>query len=319
MIKVLAPANRHPAHRSLADFHRYWAESHGPLFANTGYLRRYVQHLSLPESYDGEPRSNLDGASMFWYDDLDALRHPSQSPEAVALREAVRSDDQQLFDREMDTWPLHHKRASVTATERVIIDGDTEPSMVKAIFIASRLPGLTHDEFFTHWAEVHGALGARLPGLRRYVQNHAILEAYTVRPMTHDGWAELWFDDLEALRSAYVSPQWEALREDGRTLFAQPMGVVIARERIQKWEGIAPVPLDTSGWTEASVRERLARDGYDALATDPDGPSRILTAGRAGLLAVWTEEHLVTIDASRIDARPEAKQSELRAAAVARI
>jgi uncharacterized protein (TIGR02118 family) len=318
MIKVLAPANRHRGHRTLAGFHRYWAESHGPLFANTGYLRRYVQHLSLPESYEGEPRSSLDGASMFWYDDLDALRHPSQLPEAIALREAVRLDDQQLFDRDMAMWPLHHKRASVTATEHVIVDGHREPSMVKAIFIASRLPGLTHEEFFAHWTEVHGALAAKLPGLRRYVQNHAILEAYTVRPMTHDGWAELWFDDLEALRSAYASRHWEALREDSRTLFAQPMGVVIARERIQKWEGVALVPLDASGWTEASVRDRLKRDGYEALGGDPDAPSRILAAARAGLLAVWTEEHLVTIDALRIDARPETKQAELQVGAPSR-
>ena len=307
MIKVLAPANRHPSNRSLADFHRYWAESHGPLFANTGYLRRYVQHLSLPESYDGEPRSNLDGASMFWYDDLGALRHPSDLPEAVALREAVRADDQQLFDRDMDTWPLHQKRASITATERVVVDGKPEASMVKAIFMAGRLPGLTHDEFFGHWFEVHGALASKLPGLRRYVQNHALLEAYTVRQMTHDGWAELWFDDLEALRRAYSSPQWEALRDDGRTLFAQPMGVVIARERVQKWEGIAPAPLDTAGWTEASVRERLKREGYRTLAADLATPARVLAAAHAGLLAVWTAEHLVTIDESRIDARPESR------------
>jgi uncharacterized protein (TIGR02118 family) len=305
MIKVLAPANRHPSNRSLTDFHRYWAESHGPLFANTGYLRRYVQHLSLPESYDGEPSSNLDGASMFWYDDLEALRHPSDLPAAVALREAVRADDQQLFDRDMDTWPLHHKRASITATERVVVDGKAEPSTVKAIFMVGKLPGLTHDEFFGHWFDVHGALGSKLPGLQRYVQNHAILEAYTVRQMTHDGWAELWFDDLEALRRAHASPQWEALREDGRTLFAQPMGVVIARERVQKWEGIVPAPLDTSGWTEASVRERLESEGYGPLAADPAGPAKVLAAARAGLLAVWTPEHLVTIDESRIDARPE--------------
>ena len=316
MIKVLAPANRHPRHRALAAFHHYWAQSHGPLFANTAYLRRYVQHLSLPQTYKGEPASNLDGASMFWYDDLEALRRPLMTPEAIALREAVRADDAQLFDRDMDTWPLHQKRASITALERVVLDGPTRPSMVKAIFIASRLPGLTHDEFFGHWFNVHGALGRRLPGLRRYVQNHAILEAYTVRQMTHDGWAELWFDDLEALREAYVSPEWDELRADGVTLFTRPMGVVIAHERVQKWEGVAPKPIDTTGWTEASVRERLARDGYSALAADPAAPARILAAARAGLLAVWTDEHLVTIDESRIDARPEGALAKLQMATV---
>ena len=51
MIKVLAPAQRHPSNRSLDAFHNYWAESHGPLFANTSKLRGYVQHLTLHEAY----------------------------------------------------------------------------------------------------------------------------------------------------------------------------------------------------------------------------------------------------------------------------
>ena len=63
MIKVLAPAQMHPGRRSLAEFHNYWAESHGPLFANTKYLRRYVQHLTLPEAYGGDPDPTFDGVS----------------------------------------------------------------------------------------------------------------------------------------------------------------------------------------------------------------------------------------------------------------
>lgn len=303
MIKVIAPAQRHPTNRPLADFHRYWAESHGPLFANTRHLRRYVQHLTLPEAYGGQPAPTYDGVSMFWYDDLDSLLHPAASPEAVALREAVRDDDRQLFDR-LPGWPLHHKRASVVAVEHVVVEGETSPSMVKAIFIASRLPGLTHEEFFRHWLEVHGPLAAKLPGLRRYVQNHALLQAYPLRGMTHDGWAELWFDDLEALQRAYASPQWEALREDGRTLFAQPMGIGIARERVQKWDGWQYRDWGVNALSEAQVRERLRQQGYAELASGPSAPARIKAAAAAGCLAVWTEEHLVTIDGSRIDARP---------------
>jgi hypothetical protein len=63
MIKVLAPALRHPTNRSLGDFHRYWGESHGPLFANTKVLRGYVQHLTLPEAYEGQPEPTFDGGS----------------------------------------------------------------------------------------------------------------------------------------------------------------------------------------------------------------------------------------------------------------
>jgi len=86
------------------------------------------------------------------------------------------------------------------------------------------------------WAGDHGQLVSKLPGLKRYVQNHAVLEAYGVatRPMTHDGFSELWFDDLASLQAAAQTPEWQAVREDGKLLFAEPIGLVIARERIQK-------------------------------------------------------------------------------------
>jgi len=304
VIKVIAPAQRHPANRSLADFHRYWAESHGPLFAKTAEVRRYVQHLTLPEAYGGEPAPTFDGASIFWYDDLEALRRPSEAPEAFALREAVIADDRQLFDRSRD-WPMHLRRASVVAQERVVVEGETRPSMVKAVFIASRLPGLTLDEFFGRWYEVHGVLAAKLPGLRRYVQNHALPEAYTLRGMTHDGWSELWFDSLDSLRLAVASPSWQALVEDGRTLFAPLMGIVVARETVQKELGALLPQSAAASWSEEEIRQRLEDQGYMALAAEPDAPRKIRFATANGALAIWTAEHLVTIDASRIDARPE--------------
>jgi uncharacterized protein (TIGR02118 family) len=149
------------------------------------------------------------------------------------LRETVIADDRQLFDRS-PYWPLHAKRTSVAAQEHVIVDGPTTPNMVKAIFTAARLPGLSLDDFSNRWRMVHGPLAAQLPGVRRYVQNHVLPAAYVHHHPTHDGFTELWFDDLAALRLAYSSTEWKALREDGQTLFVYPMSTVIARERIIK-------------------------------------------------------------------------------------
>ena len=257
MIKVIAGAVRHPTNRSLTDFHAYWGQRHGPLFAKTPELRRYVQHHTLPEVYGGSPRPTHDGASMFWYDDLSAMRQPSPrlcevitpadgelydwyvrsnrygDPNTMTLRETVMADDRQLFDRSSH-WPLHARRTSVAAEEHVILDGPTTPTMVKGIFTAARLPGLSLDEFSERWRTVHGPLAARAPGLRRYVQNHVLPEAYAQHRPTHDGFSELWFDDLAALRRAMVSPEWRTLREDGQTLFVYPMAIVIARERVIK-------------------------------------------------------------------------------------
>jgi uncharacterized protein (TIGR02118 family) len=337
MVKVVAPALHHPTKRTLPQFHNYWGESHGPLFANTKSLRRYVQHLTLPEAYGADPKPTFDGVSMFWYDTYEPPRAPAgsdletlallkavlgvsklgddgvakaQQPaspaerEAMALLKAVLKDDAQLFDRST-TWPMHHKSAAVAAREDVVVDGPTSPLMVKAIFIASKLPGLTLDEFFDHWQNHHGRLGARLPGLRRYVQNHAIAEAYADPGRTHDGWSELWFDDLGSLRAAVNSSEWKALGEDGATLFASPMGVGVARERVQKDLDWRYNDWGVNAMSEEDIRQRLMQQGYATLAADRDAPRKIKTAAGRQALAVWTREHIVTIDESGIDTRPQ--------------
>jgi uncharacterized protein (TIGR02118 family) len=303
MIKVAAAAQRHPSNRRLDAFHRYWAVTHGPLFSNSPLLRRYVQHLTLPEAYGVEPVPTFDGVSIFWYDDLEARRFGAPGPQADALRRAVVDDDAQLFDRG-DTWPAHQRSASIVAEERIVVDGQTSPEMVKAIFFASKLPGLSLEKFFDHWLDDHASLGERLPGLRRYVQNHAVPEAYTWASQSHDGWAELWFDDLAALHAAVASPEWMAIREDGATLFSSPLGVVVARERIQKDDDWTYNDWGVGALDEEQIRRRLLEDGYAALAADGAVSRSIKAAASREALAVWTNEHLVTLDESHIDARP---------------
>ena len=259
VIKRVSAANRHPTNRSLEEFQRYWAERHGPFFSHTPNVRRYVQHITLPEAYGGVPAPTHDGVSMFWYDDLQALVSPPPSPtlveaipesnraiydwyvrsgrygppERLTLAEAVGMDDRQLFDRST-AWPRAHRRISVVGTEHIVVDGQATPTMVKAVYMLARRPGLSAAEFRAHWVEVHAALGSRLPGLRRYVLNPGIADAERVRPSTHDGFAELWFDDLAALQAATSSEAWAALQSDARMLFAEPVGLVIARELVQK-------------------------------------------------------------------------------------
>ena len=303
MIKVAAPALKNPERRSMPEFHNYWAESHGPLFSNTKHLRRYVQHLTLDDARGGTPEPTYDGVSIFWFDDLETQLGFAPDERAQRLRNAVRSDDAQLFDR-LPGWPTHHKRASVAAEEIVIKDDPITPSMVKTVTFASRLPGLTLDEFFGHWRDIHGPMCARIPAVRRYVQNHGIREAYSKRDMTHDGWAEIWFDSLEAMWQAQQSPEWAELRADGDTLFTRVMGVGVARELVQKEVDVA-VRRWTEGMSEDDIRSRLREQGYESLAADADGPRKIQAADESGALCVWTWEHIVTIDESALDVRPE--------------
>lgn len=89
--------------------------------------------------------------------------------------------------------------------------------MVKLIYVITRKPGMSVEEFQRYWRETHGPIAARIPGVRRYVQCHVLPELYgreTAPP--YDGAAELWFDDLDAMRLAMRSPEVQAALEDER-------------------------------------------------------------------------------------------------------
>ncbi len=73
---------------------------------------------------------------------------------------------------------------------------------------------MTDQDFFHYWKNVHGPIGARIPGLRRLVQSHRVTVPGDTRPSDYDGMAELWFDNVEALQAARKSPEWKASTED---------------------------------------------------------------------------------------------------------
>jgi uncharacterized protein (TIGR02118 family) len=67
-------------------------------------------------------------------------------------------------------------------------------------------------EALRYWREVHGPIVARLPGLRKYVQNHAMVAPQNDRQF--DGTVELYFDSMESFQAATQTPEWRAVIED---------------------------------------------------------------------------------------------------------
>ena len=86
--------------------------------------------------------------------------------------------------------------------------------MIKLVYCITKKPGLTDEEFFHYWENVHGPIGARIPRLRRLVQSHRLSVPGDKHQPDYDGMAELWFDDVEALLAARQSPEWKASSED---------------------------------------------------------------------------------------------------------
>src|SRR5512145_501384 len=86
--------------------------------------------------------------------------------------------------------------------------------MIKVVYCITKKTGMTAAEFFHYWKHVHAPLGARIPGLRRFVQSHAVEVGKDARAGDFDGMAELWFENIEALLDARQSPEWQASTAD---------------------------------------------------------------------------------------------------------
>ncbi len=86
--------------------------------------------------------------------------------------------------------------------------------MIKLVYCIRKRPDLSDEQFFRHWKDVHGPIGARIPGLRRLVQSQTVAGTAELRAPDFHGMAELWFDDIEWLLAARRSPEWAASTQD---------------------------------------------------------------------------------------------------------
>ena len=85
--------------------------------------------------------------------------------------------------------------------------------MLKFMVVLYKKPGMTEDEFHRFLREVHGPMALKIPGLRRYVQNHTAPDG----KRKHPGWeaiVELYFDDWESMEAAWATPEGEAATAD---------------------------------------------------------------------------------------------------------
>ena len=95
-------------------------------------------------------------------------------------------------------------------------------TMYKIASIGRFQPGTAKPDGRARWTGPHGALGAAVPGIERYVQSHStetlgLLGPTDARP-AFDGYACLWFADRQAFDASVATPEWAALAADSGTL-----------------------------------------------------------------------------------------------------
>ncbi len=84
--------------------------------------------------------------------------------------------------------------------------------MTKAMITLHRRPEMSGDEFRDYWQNTHAPIAAKMPGLRKYVQNHALTTEEGEPPVA--GIAEVYFDSMEDMQDALASPEGEAALAD---------------------------------------------------------------------------------------------------------
>ena len=84
--------------------------------------------------------------------------------------------------------------------------------MFTVTFVLDEKPGMDRAEALRYWRETHGPIVGKVPGVRRYVQQHAIGAPEGDPPFL--GVASLSFDDQEAFAAAASSPEFQAAVAD---------------------------------------------------------------------------------------------------------
>ena len=83
--------------------------------------------------------------------------------------------------------------------------------MITRVFFAARRADLTTEACLAHWQGRHAAIGASLPAVRSYVQNHGLMShgRFLLPYPGFDIMPELDWDDLRAMDAAIDSPVHE--------------------------------------------------------------------------------------------------------------
>ncbi len=84
--------------------------------------------------------------------------------------------------------------------------------MFTVTFVVNEKPGMERTEALRYWRDTHGPIVRKIPGVRRYVQQHAVAAPEGEPPFL--GVASLYFDDQEAFGAAAASPEFAAAIED---------------------------------------------------------------------------------------------------------
>lgn len=99
--------------------------------------------------------------------------------------------------------------------------------MTKVIVALKKRADMDAAAFHRYWRDVHGPIGASMPGLRRYIQNRVLGDN-----VPFDGIAEMWFDDAASLQAAFTSPAAVAAAQDVPNFLESTQVLMVEEEMV---------------------------------------------------------------------------------------
>jgi uncharacterized protein (TIGR02118 family) len=123
--------------------------------------------------------------------------------------------------------------------------------LITRVFFAARRSDITTEACLAHWRDHHSAIGARLPGVRAYVQNHGVLAGgrFLLPYPGFDIMPELDWEDLAAMDAAIDSPAHEehSVADEANFIDTSRTGVAVTSRHLlsEGRPGQDPVKLIT--------------------------------------------------------------------------
>jgi uncharacterized protein (TIGR02118 family) len=221
-----------------SEFHEYLRNTHGPLVLSVPeflrHLRKYVQNHGLMDP-DGSKSTDVpvvagdrDAIIELWFDGVEEIRRGLGEPrylEIIRPDEARFSSFQELF--------------VLLAREEWLLPRRDATARIKVFSFLKRKAGTSEKQFLEFWRETYGPLLTSRDAFKQhvngYLQNHSIpgnpLGVGTTS--VFDGVDEMWFQDVEAVKHFYGSPEiLKAITENQAKFADQPRTLAVLTEEL---------------------------------------------------------------------------------------
>ncbi len=188
---------------TVEEFQDYWVNVHAVKYASKiPQIRKYMIDTTIGFD-ENEPLWN--GVAEIWLENGEDELASLQTPEFL---QGARADE--------PNWAAFWQTVALDTDTHEILAGPPltpDPSWVKVIVLAKRKEGLPLADFRDRSLGELADLAVRVPGLRRYLQCHTADGMYGVGEAPLDVAAMYWFDDVEAVKEAFQSPEFGAVQQ----------------------------------------------------------------------------------------------------------